>query len=545
MQKVLNQTIPNPPQDSDFSLSIAQLSPMIETQPLQASLAIAALIARAGVAAQPDMLGDLHCKLGNCRITLHDPAGIRDFELALDYAKQSANLSLEARVLEGLARTFLTFGDSHSALQYCEMALTIGRQLEDKKIFAQILTTLGLAFAVTRQFERSIGIYGDAAMLCQTNGDHPGLARVLNNWADVLISHYESCAASEAAGNLYMLDAAIRYGRQALVYAEENGILRLQLLIMETLAHAMEVRGMYAIALDELEAGLRKLAGHGFIKEELDVQVRLGALQLHMQQFAPAILRLEKARAIAKALGNYPYLFELLRTLSTAYEAAGNFSAALATHKEFHCVTLKARDQRAGISAQIFAAKLDLERAQQETETHRFRVSQLEDFNRSLREQVHEDVLTGLPNRRALEDDMQKILSGHGGSVTFAMLDIDFFKQVNDSFSHLVGDDVLRHIGALLQACLRDGDMAARIGGEEFALIIERTRGSRSVEACERIRKAIAAYDWSVIASDLHITASFGVTHVKEEDDLRSLMLRADKALYDAKHNGRNRVEKA
>jgi hypothetical protein len=139
-----------------LAVSMAELAPLIESQPLQASNAILEMIGHPGAQADAGLLGDLYCKLGNCRITLFDPAGIRDFELALEHAIQSGNRILEARVLEGLARTFLTFGDSNSALQYCEKAIAVGRKLEDKKVFAQILMTLGLTFAVTEQFDRSI-----------------------------------------------------------------------------------------------------------------------------------------------------------------------------------------------------------------------------------------------------------------------------------------------------------------------------------------------------------------------------------------------------
>jgi diguanylate cyclase (GGDEF)-like protein len=302
---------------------------------------------------------------------------------------------------------------------------------------------------------------------------------------------------------------------------------------------------MFAVALDELELGMSKLGGHGFVKEELDIQVRLGALELQLNQSGPAIERLGKAYEMALQLGNYPHLADLLRTLSTAYEAAGDFVAALATHKEFHLICLKSRDQRAQISAQIFAAKLDLEKLQRESEAHKSRVSQLENYNRSLNVQVREDSLTGLPNRRALDEHMEKLAVTHIGIITFALVDIDYFKRVNDTFSHLIGDEVLRHFGKLFRSCLRSGDMAARIGGEEFALVLDRARGSRSIDVCERIRKTIQAHDWNLLAPNLHVTASFGLTHVHASDTLKSMMARADGALYRAKQNGRNRIEKA
>lgn len=531
-----------------LATAIAQAIALIDSQPFQASQMILALIERVGngeLAANAALLGNLHCKLGNCRIVLHDPVGIRDFESALEFADQCGDLALKTDVLHHLARTFITFGDTHSALQYCERALDESKKLDDQAMFVQILMTLGLAFALTSQFQRSLDIYAEAAQLCQASNDNAGLSRALNNWADALISSYEATLESKNPADERMLDDAIRYGRQALALAKECAYFRMQLLTIETLAHAMEARGMYAVALDELEAGMSKLSGHGFVKEELDVQVRLGALQLRLHQPAAAIARLQKARELAIELRNYPHMSDLLKTLSTAHEAAGDFVSALDSYKEFHAVTLKSRDQRAQISAQIFAAKLDLEKLQRETDTHKSRVSQLENFNRSLSMQAREDSLTGLPNRRALQEHMDRSLLERHGKITFALLDIDFFKLVNDTFSHVVGDEVLRQFGVLIRSCLRAGDMAARIGGEEFALVIDRTRGSRSIEACERIRKAIQAYEWSAIAPNLHITASFGVTHVKTADDLAHIMSRADSALYQAKRHGRNRIEKA
>ncbi len=491
------------------------------------------------------LLAELYCKLGNCRIIFHDPMGIRDFEAALEYAEQSKSQDIKTDVLHGLARTFIAFGDTNSALEYCEKAIALVRQIGDQNKYPHVLITLGVVFVFTQQYERGIDIFRDALLLCQGNADKGGQARALNNLADSMVSHYEGLCEAGKAPDTIMLDNAINFARQSLQYAHESGMVRIQLMANETLAHALEERGQYGEALQQLELSLKELSGLGFTKEELDIKVRIGALLMRMVRTAEAVDCLRDARDVALHLGNYPHLADLLRMMSSAQESLQDFASALNVYKEFHAVTLKSRDQRAQISAQIFAAKMDLERVQQEAEAHKSRVNQLEDFNRTLRVQVHEDILTGLPNRRALEDQMAQRLTGRTANITFAMADIDFFKQVNDTYSHLIGDDVLRHVGALIRSCLRSGDMAARIGGEEFALVLDRTKESRSVEACNRIRKAIENYDWSVIAADLHVTMSFGVTHIQTGDDLKGMMTRADSALYRAKRNGRNCVEKA
>ncbi len=523
-------------------VSLIEVNALIDSQPAEACEMLLELIEQAGEHADAAFLGDLYCKLGNCRVVLYDPGAIKDFESALEYAEKCQDLVLKTGIFHGLARAFITFGDTHSALQYCEKALELGRKLHDPHLFAQILMTLGLAFAVTQQFERCVMIYAEAAELCRTHSDTMGLARVLNNWADALTSSYEHAKENRQIDDVQILDEAIFFGRQALALAEECGSFRYQLLAIETLAHAMEDRGLYAVALDELEVGMSKLAGHGFIKEELDIQVRLGALELCLKRADPAIVRLSRARDLALKIGNYPHLSDILKTLSIAYEAAGDITSALATYKEFHQVTLKSHDQRAQISAQIFAAKLDLEKVQKESESHKSRANQLENHNRNLNVEVREDSLTGLANRRALQEHLLHNQASAAGGLTFALLDIDHFKQVNDTFSHLTGDEVLRQFGQLIRTCLRAGDLAARIGGEEFALVLDHTSGARSLEACERIRSAIELYNWSSIAPGLHITASFGVSDVRQDDDLLSMMSRADTALYQAKKAGRNRI---
>ncbi|MES2073485.1 MAG: diguanylate cyclase [Pseudomonadota bacterium] len=540
-----NQVIEKLQHGSALPGLLAEIESTIDSRPAIAIQLLEQALRLAEPEGDARLLGQLYCKLGNCRIVFHDPMGIRDFEAALEYAEQSKSQDVKTDILHGLARTFIAFGDTNSALEYCEKAIALVRQLDDQNKYPHILMTLGVVFVFTQQYERGIDIFREAASLCLGAADKGGQARALNNWADSLVSHYEGLCENGKSPDLSMLDNAIQYARQSLLLAHESGMVRTQLLANETLAHALEERGEYGSALQQLESSLVELSGLGFTKEELDIKVRIGALLMRMGKIEQAIACLQEARAVALQLGNYPHLSDLLRMMSSAQESCKDFSAALNVYKEFHAVTLKSRDQRAQISAQIFAAKMDLERVQQEAEAHKSRVNQLEDFNRTLRVQVHEDILTGLPNRRALEDQMSQRLTGRTANITFAMADIDFFKQVNDSYSHLVGDDVLRHVGALIRSCLRSGDMAARIGGEEFALVLDRTKESRSVEACERIRKAIENYDWTVIAPDLHVTMSFGVTHIQTGDDLKGMMTRADSALYRAKRNGRNCVEKA
>lgn len=156
------------------------------------------------------------------------------------------------------------------------------------------------------------------------------------------------------------------------------------------------------------------------------------------------------------------------------------------------------------------------------------------------------DPLTGLRNRREFE----RALSGDGPRsphpATLIYVDLDHFKRLNDTLGHPAGDAALKHVARLLETAVRDGDLVARIGGEEFAVWLPRTALREGMEVAERIRRSVAekALIWS--SSVYPLTTSCGIASYPEPiGDLANLPAAADAALYRAKQAGRNRVEKA
>ncbi|TDY04204.1 sensor domain-containing diguanylate cyclase [Thiohalophilus thiocyanatoxydans] len=153
------------------------------------------------------------------------------------------------------------------------------------------------------------------------------------------------------------------------------------------------------------------------------------------------------------------------------------------------------------------------------------------------------DSLTGLANRReftrvaSLEVQRSK---RHGNPLSLIMYDLDHFKRINDSFGHSVGDDILRAVSEIARVTVRKTDLVGRWGGEEFMVLLPQTPLEDAALLAERFQKALDDHDFPSVG---HVTASFGVTGLRPEDALDSLVLRVDKALYRAKKNGRNRVE--
>jgi len=157
------------------------------------------------------------------------------------------------------------------------------------------------------------------------------------------------------------------------------------------------------------------------------------------------------------------------------------------------------------------------------------------------------DSLTGLHNRRAILhrlDEHIKQVRRYEGELSLIMLDIDYFKKVNDQYGHLIGDEVLENVAVLMQQNVRNTDSVGRYGGEEFIIVLSETDLSSALIVAERLRNAIEAAEMRDSEGNMFgITVSQGVSSYKPGEDKQSLISRADDALYRAKQNGRNRVE--
>jgi diguanylate cyclase (GGDEF)-like protein len=169
----------------------------------------------------------------------------------------------------------------------------------------------------------------------------------------------------------------------------------------------------------------------------------------------------------------------------------------------------------------------------------------LSEQNNKLEELVSKDPLTHLYNRRAFNALVEKEIARsirHGVPITLAVLDIDHFKKVNDEFGHDVGDQVLCHFANELSGNMRKEDLICRWGGEEFAILLSAATTEKAFGHMEMLREKIATMDFAPVQQ---VTFSTGMSTLKEGEDFKTWFKRADKALYQAKASGRNRIIKA
>jgi diguanylate cyclase len=173
------------------------------------------------------------------------------------------------------------------------------------------------------------------------------------------------------------------------------------------------------------------------------------------------------------------------------------------------------------------------------------RGNELKAAHARIEELAQVDELTGLLNRRyimkCLNEEMARA-QRTGASCSVAILDLDFFKRINDQFGHPIGDEVLRTFAITLFANLRSIDKLGRYGGEEFLMILPDTTKDQAVRTLDRLRSTLAQVDWTEISTMMTVTMSAGISEVRQDDSAADILARADVALYHAKGAGRNRV---
>ena len=191
--------------------------------------------------------------------------------------------------------------------------------------------------------------------------------------------------------------------------------------------------------------------------------------------------------------------------------------------------------------------KEELSSAKEEIERRKKAEAALEETRQKLLELAGADDLTGLPNRRRFREAAATELGRdrrYGRSLALMTIDVDNFKAINDSFGHDGGDQALIQLARIGQSVLRDSDVLARQGGDEFAVLMPETDLAAATDAAERLRQAVAEAELAAGSARFGLTISIGLTAIEgtEEISLNQLLKQADQALYEAKQSGRNKV---
>ena len=227
--------------------------------------------------------------------------------------------------------------------------------------------------------------------------------------------------------------------------------------------------------------------------------------------------------------------------------ALGQFASHINTHSHYinesiDAITRQDVEKMESLKQKIIALEEENKKLREYLEEHRQKLELIEEKFYEQKREAEVDPLTGLLNRRTLQKDIARI---HKAKIPYSLLvcDVDNFKKINDTYGHLVGDEILKIVGEVLQNYVRKDTKSYRYGGEEFVIVLPYADRHGANVVGERLRNVIANRAYQLPdGSYLHFTMSFGGTQRQEGEDFATVFERADKALYEAKRSGKNRT---
>jgi diguanylate cyclase (GGDEF)-like protein len=483
--------------------------------------------------------------------------------------------------------------DYGAALKAQLTALHLHRELSDPQGKADVLNSLGNIYFHVSEYDRALDAYQRSLQLREQIRDRDGESETLNNIGNIY-------------GELADHNAALQHHERALQLKRQLGFARSEALALANVGTSCAHLGDITRARDCYKEALALATKSGQKMVAATVLQEMGTLQLQVGEAASALEWLEQSRDLARADGNrYAEAQALLsrgealielgeldrardelqtaldtaesigarrfvrnayRALSTVAEQMDDHALALRNFRRFHEVDDEIYSAEQNRRVQSVLVQAQVERSQRDADLLRQANNELTAMNdelvrantekaellerlslqtAELERQTREDSLTGIYNRRHLDAELATEVERarrFQRELAVVMADIDYFKKVNDNFSHAIGDAVLREVADILKNGVRSIDIVARYGGEEFSLLLLETSAVRAIQLCERLRTAIEEHDWSRIADGLRITMSFGIAAASAGLSPAEVLGRADANLYHAKVMGRNRV---
>lgn len=368
----------------------------------------------------------------------------------------------------------------------------------------------------------------------------------LNNLAAVTIGAFHLLRGGiDPAEAESALVRSVAASREALALAQKGDVDPFFLVFIEgNLGEALVHQGRLDEAEQWLTSALQRAQTHQHLAQIWRIRSTIAEAQIqrgHPEQARDGLRELLQASSAAVPQATlirlHLALYLACRQLGLVEEALVHHEAAERLQRQRAALQLRAQSR-------LLVTRVEAEQTRRQAEFARREAQDAQARAAELALHAQQDALTGLGNRRHFNHALPGLLDQSERTqqpLVLAVMDIDHFKAVNDRFGHRVGDEVLVHLAQLLRLHTRTGDLLARFGGEEFVLVLPNTSQPGAEAVCERLRQHVAEHAWSGIAPGLAVTVSLGLAATPPYGG-EGLFDRADRALYEAKQQGRNRL---
>ena len=482
---------------------------------------------------------------------------------AASLLERPADTAARAEVLCTVAMACNELGLAHDGLKYALEALSAARLCQQPLMLSWALNRAGLCtFSAVGDLEQSVALLQQARELAVQHGHLIALFSAINNLGSSYRTAGQLAQSLAQAGAAALLAQSLDYFQQAATLATTTDNPHLQATAIINLAEILTDLARYDEALAELAQGRGLARGGDFTALQHRADLAEAIILHRTGQLSAAIAVLQRVLALPGEQIEYEMRVLAHEALYRVYKDGGQFEPALRQLERLRQLEQSLADKRSSTQGwairkelEITSARLETERERLKAEHERLRAVRLEAEKSvaearmsELEQAVLVDALTGVGNRRCLDrEGPERLAQLQGGfdGMAVVVLDLDYFKSINDRFGHAIGDDTLRKVAQLVVLHTRSVDLVVRYGGEEFVLLLMETSQEAAVATCERLRLALMDYDWSTLHPLLHVTTSLGMAWQNQPQDWQAVLRAADLALYQAKHKGRNRLEVA
>jgi len=475
------------------------------------------------------------------------------FRMVLDLYESLGDQRNIANTLRGTGFVYDDLGDYARALDYHLRALKIDETTGDEASRSNTLRTIGVIYSKSGDHEQGLVYYQQSLELSRSVGDGLSAAKTLNNIGISL-------------KNLGRHAEALKALDESLSFFQETGNHLGQASVLNNLGVTLGLIGQPRRAEDALMEALELSRRISYSCGEMKALLSIGKLHTDQDRLRTAKTYLHDALECAERTKAKPARYECHQALAELYKKLGEFHLALEHYEAFCLIEREVFNEQSDRKLKGLQMSFQLNEVQREAEIHRLRnvelakaYEELAGLNQALQladevknellaqleKQNQEDGLTGLCNRRYLDErlaDEFRRASRHNRKICVALADIDFFKRVNDLFSHAVGDETLKAVASILRDNCRETDVVGRYGGEEFVILFLEMEPEGASRVCEKIRSAVERYNWDQIHPNLKVTISIGVGGDLNVEGYEKMLAIADAKLYEAKYSGRNQV---
>jgi len=488
-----------------------------------------------GLAVSLRNLSFLNSQIGN-----YDSALSQSLQ-AFDILESGSDLASQVDVLSTLSWVYRGFGDYGIALDYAMKALRLAKEIDDRAREATVLDVIGNIDSESNNLDQARTAYDQALQLFQELGEKYGECLVLNNLALTYLQLNENAN-------------AVKTSLESLRLAQENGLSALVLTASGTVGEVYLGTEDYGQAILYLQQALSIARERQVSYDEFWSLLNLGKVYHRQHDDTAALSCLNQALVITQESKNRPGQFQCHELLAEVYEKQGNLREALSHWKQFHILKETVFNENtakrlAGLQVihQVETARRDAEIQHLKTIELQKEIEDRKNAQAALEELATTDPLTGLLNRREFfvlaEREFQRARSD-GRPLSAVLIDLDHFKNVNDTYGHAAGDQVLTIAAKTARDNLRRGEIIARYGGDEFVILLPGSNLKRASRIAERLHRKMNSKIIKTERGKVSITTSFGVAESQFEDGtgLDTLLDHTDQALYAAKRAGRNRT---